>query len=1624
MPLQSTLTGLGGPQLQGLAGLRAPLIQATKYAYEPGEQSRDQPVGAPKVRKQTADETDYLDHLMSAGAELVDQSLSALGYLGTSVFDAILGRRVRAGLAILTGQGDDKNRVGELFTIPVISDLVGWTDPQSQVTGKDLLGGWDSDDTILDGIAGFAVELLTDPLSFAPGMLLGAANKGGRMVRSAGHMNKVTKAASQKLGRKVGPREAMAEMSLREAVVLSNNGLSDLAKMKPKVRAKWDYIAQTQGYNSLDDALLDGANSVLGGRIGLTKNPVGDATKTVTEGLIAGKLLGGKKYLRAVDTASDYLGNSYVGRGLAKAFNPAVRGAATGEVQGRLKEAGGEIDEAAYNIRLESAERHAVLTAAGLDKPQYRQAIRGAIEKAIRRGETPNAETQWQLPSMERDIDEVISNNLKASGDPDWKDPKRHSAYKQIRTYMEQVWDETEENLLRFNKLGLGDKTLDDLWNNYLHRSSRRIPDPDLYNLRVPDHITVDMRRRLKKDAGLDDEAIDKLPVEEAFRKAYGTKIDEATKYKADQLKAGKSSYGVGLPERVVQTSDETQIRRLMELKNVRGGGTNAIAFGSMDSRLSGPLADLAGNASMRQRIVYTEYMQGNDDVRNAVERSARERVMATKAKKEAAKKATPPEATLPPEPVKLSAADEKRLAALESDVEFAKQYAPEGIDAAEEALAKFRKKKKLDKPVQAAPPPADLPPDLVAELDSTEFSPFQADQKWGDMADMPGIDFAAGKRADDLLGDDARRLNDWLEIERRAYDQAHDIAEFLHGLDPRYAFHQIPLFRNDPALDHMDFMLATSRTQAMAVAALKAAADGVDTKLTHRTQGKTVIKALREAHFKGKYDKALKAWFDHNMGEYGQDAALKAQMKKDYPLLFEENPNEMFLKGGDDAAEMADEAEEAVEGVTLQTRTATIENINPDWLAHEMQKSMARMRYGLRPAKKTTEKGTKQKYLRLKAAAEKKLRQTVSGNKKFGPVDTDKMAAVSGSGISLRTKDLIEIARRAKASSIKIRPETLASVINDAAFRIWTKQGNRPFRVRMDVVNDLRKAMDLSNDSAAVRGFFVHWDRLTNLWKGPNTSQFMAYHSRNLQNLGLMDFFWGEGSNGGIREMFSPKRIKRFYQSWKWSKQLHGGETLKGVSKAPFFRGTSFSELRKRLGRDNASDDEIATMYLRNMAMASDTTPKYATGELTDLQGLGGQSVSGIAEMIPGEGANVQSFATLWKGIKSEAGRVADAYRKGKAGKWKEIDWSFLNPMEIRGGIDKIGRFNVGVKSQMGEGSKFGPQKIGEEVGQFTEDVGRSATWLRMVLNNAATPVEAAARTNAMHVDFRHLTNFERRFMRRVIPFYTYARRMSEFFIRDLMEHPGGRTANLIRAVNNSTGEGREDRIVPQQLTGQMVVPLYRNGKAQAYLRPDLPVDVLNDMFTIGPNSYSTIQNTVMGWLGQLHTIPKGILETTFGKSVFQKGRNLEDLYSRIGVKDPILNQIVMSSPLSRYISTYGPRGTLFDERKTAAEKLSSIVLGLPVTTIDMEKAAGEALNNAISTELRTEEGVARAERFYTYDESKVSERGKQLMDLQNEISNTRQRLRRKLKQDAERQAEAAQQQPTSGMPFNNLAR
>ncbi len=125
---------------------------------------------------------------------------------------------------------------------------------------------------------------------------------------------------------------------------------------------------------------------------------------------------------------------------------------------------------------------------------------------------------------------------------------------------------------------------------------------------------------------------------------------------------------------------------------------------------------------------------------------------------------------------------------------------------------------------------------------------------------------------------------------------------------------------------------------------------------------------------------------------------------------------------------------------------------------------------------------------------------------------------------------------------------------------------------------------------------------------------------------------------------------------------------------------------------------------------------------------------------------------------------------------------------------------------------------KTGLKVGGLVEDYGRIMNFMSN-LQNTGNVIQSAERTKMFLFDYQNLSNFERKYLRRLIPFYTFSRKNMQLQIETLFTKPG-RIAQQIRAVQtigdtfgaeSLTDEEREK--LPEWMRGGINTVMSREG-------------------------------------------------------------------------------------------------------------------------------------------------------------------------------------------------------------------
>lgn len=1386
----------------------------------------------------------------SLAMKMLSGTASALGYVGTSVFDAVAGRRMRAGIHLLQG-GNKKGAVSELFTLPVLSDMFGWTDPLNTVTGKEILN-WDDDKRYVDDAAGIALEILTDPTTYMTGGLtgiFGTTTKAGKILERAGVVDDMAKAASLKLGRRIGRREFMARTALKD-ISIPNTGINAIDKTFAK---RLNDAAKKYGYQSFVDAQQSAiGNSRLATPWGVTAVPMGNTPMASFGG---GELF--NTVQRGLDTTGGKIAANPLTRHWQSWFNKDVSETKSAPGQARMIEAKKEAARVKYQRSLAINGTFQRLKAVGINEPEFMDDLWALSEKRHTESASKMGQPgfrQMALHPEDRDISEIVDSMFPATGYRKYGkqiEPANIPAVRdELKSFVNDMVRDNYDRLNRAREVNIGPEEYNSFAESYRVRPAKYITEST--PTKIPKHVTNDMLRILQSPVhGMTTGDIYQQAAKDAakygdvrslWKKAYGGRIDEAVRESKAAAQA-RGTAGSGRSSSAIETNHPTQRKRKELLKNIPGseqyaGGQSTLDHLSMDSRISGPMAGA--------------YMQGSNGIYSWSKygRAARHNLIFS-------------------------------------------EYMNGDIKRVDEWMRR------------------------------RDGNLFKVGMQYGDLA-------PPGKLATDVVqnDDELRVLRETMNAEEHLYNKAGDLAKFFEELDPRHVTEQIPLSGIDPISGHLHSGNGVEDVISNARASLRMFGDAAY--IPTSRGGRSVLHSLKKARLDLSSAKSFAP------GRYGRQAESLSNFLQ---INAREGRTEWNVFGSNMAVDdMVDYLGENPNARYIQNGKKKV--INPDWLEHEDNRAKILTQFGLKQKMKSLDGG------------EKEVNQVRK-------VLEDEMFVKNG-GQPLTDIQKAEALKNAKLQAIggidRKKDSLLADLYNRNQNEFASKS-MRPYSIDDAVVSDAVKSMSLSSTPEVIRGVARVWDKMTNIMRTHFTTAWIPFLARNIQSIGLMDFLTNADN------VLNPREIGKAFQRWKWSYDLHSGKTPKGIHKLPMFSDVNF-------GRSTPLErDKIATDMLRAEFAAAEVADPHGVGQLLgDTPGIDRVETIAIGDTLPGVGAGK-------RGMQSVRDRLRVAL-----GKMKEdgIDWRHLasaaNPLNVRGAFGKL--------NENAPRSKFAPVRMLEDANDFSEAIGRTATWLGQ-LSKGVDPLEAAIKSNAAHVNYHGLSNTERQIMRRAIPFYTYTRSMIPHVMRTVLRHQGGAMGNLIRSVNIANGERRESNFIPQQLAGQLAIPLYDKNGVRAYLRPDLPINVINNLFTVGPDAYTTFQNTGLGWLSQMHMLPKAFLETAFGRSTFQKGRNLEDMYSRIGIKDPLTNQIVMMSPLGRYVTQFGPNGVMFDERKTTGEKAFQFLTGNPIAHIDINKATEESLDQALNKALSLEEGVGRSDRFFAFNEEELSPRAKALMRL-----------------------------------------
>lgn len=450
--------------------------------------------------------------------------------------------------------------------------------------------------------------------------------------------------------------------------------------------------------------------------------------------------------------------------------------------------------------------------------------------------------------------------------------------------------------------------------------------------------------------------------------------------------------------------------------------------------------------------------------------------------------------------------------------------------------------------------------------------------------------------------------------------------------------------------------------------------------------------------------------------------------------------------------------------------------------------------------------------------------------------------------------------------------------------------------------------------------------DAATTLFK----SFVLAWPSRHVRDIYSNTFsVWLE--TGSVRDT---------YKGLKVAKQILGGDmegALDDIARLPQYQGIADrQELRRKFTEDAASSGVLTTL---------------ASNDL-----LSSRVAGDVNQLVPG-------FSPITR-----------------AGSFREfIPDGSRNPLQMAYDLTQI----RGVTNQYETRNPL--LNWSQKLNDANDSIARLGSYVAL-LSQGISPEQAAKRTAAALVDYSSLTPFERTYARRIFPWWSYTSRTGSYVMQSLMENPGGRYGQAIRAMNTLQQSGEGDAYVPTWMRQQFSFPVSNDLLSAVGMEPpegtqvrarDLDFPGIDSLFgTIVPGDASATARNV---LSQTNPFVKGVAELAFDQDLFT-GRPLREadtpadrVYEYLSGDPRGLSSFakVVANNLPGTQRLMSLAGGLMDTRipdldQRVIKQAINNTTGLKITHIDPDAMRNDAMRR-IANDL-SREGVTREITIATY--------------------------------------------------------
>lgn len=181
------------------------------------------------------------------------------------------------------------------------------------------------------------------------------------------------------------------------------------------------------------------------------------------------------------------------------------------------------------------------------------------------------------------------------------------------------------------------------------------------------------------------------------------------------------------------------------------------------------------------------------------------------------------------------------------------------------------------------------------------------------------------------------------------------------------------------------------------------------------------------------------------------------------------------------------------------------------------------------------------------------------------------------------------------------------------------------------------------------------------------------------------------------------------------------------------------------------------------------------------------------------------------------------------------------------------------------------------QKMSDFTDSVGRLGGYIAL-LKQGVTPDVAAQRITSALVDYGSLTTMERQFFRNIFPWWAYNSRIGKYVVQSLIENPGGRYAQTIRALN-TTQQGDKESYIPSAIRQQFAFRLPDEMKHMLGINPETDTEVFFrdidvpavDVLSLG-DPQRPIAGTAANLMNQVRPELRSLIELGTGYDFFSR--------------------------------------------------------------------------------------------------------------------------------------------------------